>query len=96
MQAGIDLIAPIGTNVNSINSGTVHETRSEDESNGYGNYIIIESNGYYFMYAHLKNKPAFNIGTNISSGQLIGLGGDSDTTGEPHLHIESRLKSGNF
>lgn len=96
MHAGVDLVAPIGTNVFSIVSGTVHETRNEDESNGYGNYIIIENNGYYFMYAHLSYEPNFNVGDNILSGQLIGLSGDSDTTGEPHLHIESREKSGGF
>ena len=96
MHAGIDLVAPIGTNVFSIISGTVHETRNENESNGYGNHIIIESNGFYYMFAHLNSEPEYNVGDYISKGQIIGESGDSDTTNEPHLHIEAREISGGF
>ena len=80
----------------SINSGTVFETRNEDESAGYGNYIIIQTDNYYFMYAHLESEPNFTVGDNISFGQVIGLSGDSETKDEPHLQNESREKSGGF
>jgi murein DD-endopeptidase MepM/ murein hydrolase activator NlpD len=48
------------------------------------------------MYAHLESEPNFNVGDNISSGQLMALSGESDTKDEPHLHIESRRISGGF
>ena len=89
MHAGIDLNSLIGTNVHSISPGTVISSSS---GGGWGNYIIIKSGDLFFLYAHLQFKP--NISGAISKGQIIGKSGESQTEGEPHLHIEVRKQHG--
>jgi len=91
---GIDLEADIGQNVYSISGGTVWDVRHTDNSRGYGNHIVIETNEGYVMYAHLLNKPDFNVGDSIEKGQFLGFSGESDTIGKPHLHLEMRDNSG--
>ncbi len=92
---GLDLYAPIGTQVYACVSGVVHEVY---ESTTYGNTINIKGDykgtTYYFFYAHLSE-------VNVSAGDPIDAGNPIGKTGKTgnassqeakmnHLHFEVR------
>ena len=55
----------------------------------YGNYIKINhQNGYYTLYAHLKNGLNFKKNQKIKKGQTIGYMSDSGNAYGKHLHFE--------
>lgn len=91
---GIDIMAPTGTPVYSVSSGTINRIGW----NTYGGWRIniTDANGAYKMYyAHLSAfVPGMKVGHKVSTGQMIGFVGDSGygepgTTGmfSPHLHF---------
>jgi murein DD-endopeptidase MepM/ murein hydrolase activator NlpD len=85
---GINIAAPRGTPVHSIDAGTV--AYAGNEVKGYGNIVLIKhANGWISAYAHLDDvtvKP----GDAIASGQVIAKVGDSGGVAEPQLHFELR------
>lgn len=91
---GIDIMAPTGTPVYSVSSGTINRIGW----NTYGGWRIniTDAGGAYKMYyAHLSAfAPGMKVGNKVSTGQLIGFVGDSGygapgTSGmfSPHLHF---------
>lgn len=44
---------------------------------------------YTVRFAHLKDRPAFNIGEEIIKGQQIGVMGDTGQADGAHLHIDN-------
>ena len=85
---GIDLAAPIGSNVKSAAIGTI--SKIGYDSDGYGNYIIVKNvDGYFTLYAHLsKVSNGIKVGTKIGNGQVIGKSGNTGGSTDPHLHFE--------
>jgi murein DD-endopeptidase MepM/ murein hydrolase activator NlpD len=85
---GINIAAPRGTPVHSIDAGTV--AYAGNEVKGYGNIVLIKhANGWISAYAHLDDvtvKP----GDTIAAGQIIAKVGDSGGVAEPQLHFELR------
>ena len=85
---GINIAAPRGTPVRSIDAGTV--AYAGNEVKGYGNIVLIKhANGWISAYAHLDDvtvKP----GDTIAAGQTIAKVGDSGGVAEPQLHFELR------
>ena len=56
----------------------------------YGNYVKIKhDNGYYTLYAHLKDVYV-NKGVRVKKGEKIGFMGDSGNAYGAHLHFEVR------
>jgi murein DD-endopeptidase MepM/ murein hydrolase activator NlpD len=45
----------------------------------------------YLLYAHMLEAPIFSIGDPVSCADLIGIVGNSGFSGNPHLHLESRV-----
>ena len=87
-HAGIDLAAPIGTEVYACKSGIVLTT--EQNHPLYGKYIDIKHNGNTVSrYAHLS-KIFVSPGQSLTSGEVIGLVGTSGASTGPHLHFEVR------
>lgn len=87
-HAGIDLAAPIGTEVYACKSGIV--AAAEQNHPLYGKYIDIKHNGNTVSrYAHLS-KILVTRGKNVSTGETIGLVGTSGASTGPHLHFEVR------
>ena len=87
LHAGIDLAAPIGTEVFACKNGIV-TTVAYNEI--YGNYIAIKHDGNKTsLYAHLS-KTLVKTGEKVSTGQTIGLVGTTGASTGPHLHFEVR------
>lgn len=85
---GVDWALPIGTPVLAAADGAIVKIGWDPK--GYGNYVILQHNGFQTLYAHL-NYVVVKFGDNVKEGQRIG---DSGTTGfstGPHLHFELRV-----
>lgn len=81
---GIDLIAPIGTEVLASAKGTV--VKIDRLKKGLGNSVRIDhGNGLTTVYGHL-NDILVRQGQRVSSGEVIGRVGNSGTSFAPHLH----------
>jgi murein DD-endopeptidase MepM/ murein hydrolase activator NlpD len=85
---GIDIGAPSGTAINSIESGEV--LYSGNEIIGYGNIVIIKHGPTFSsVYAH----NAVNLvreGDRVDKGQLIARVGNTGRAEDFHLHFEIR------
>ncbi len=87
-HAGIDLAAPIGSEVYACKSGIV--ITAEQNHPLYGKYIDIKHNGNTVSrYAHLS-KILVSPGQTVTSGEVIGLVGTTGASTGPHLHFEVR------
>jgi murein DD-endopeptidase MepM/ murein hydrolase activator NlpD len=87
MHAGLDLAAPLGSDVYPARAGTV---AAIDEDVIYGKYVIItHDNGWTSLYGHLS---AIMVGLHsaVNSGTLIGKVGSTGQSTGPHLHFELR------
>ena len=86
-HSGIDLVAPFGTPVFAIASGTA--TVINDKS-GFGLHIIIDhGGGITSLYGHLIRVDVAN-GEDVVSGEVIGAVGSTGNSTGPHLHFEIR------
>lgn len=85
---GTDFRAAKGTPVLAINRGVVRLIGSYKES---GKMIIVDHGfGLYSLYLHLS-KIYVNRGELVTSGETIGLSGDTGYAERPHLHLSIRL-----
>lgn len=91
-HSGVDLLAPIGTNVQAIAPGTV---AFANEQGSYGKLVIINhAGGLQSRYAQLDSIKV-TVGEQINKGDLLGTVGTSGqpTSSQPHLHFEVRSSS---
>ena len=88
-HAGIDLVAPVGSNVKATLGGKVLFAGLKG---GYGNTVIIEhGSGYVTLYAHMqKFAPRLAAGRVVDKGETIGSLGDTGKVTGAHLHYEIR------
>jgi murein DD-endopeptidase MepM/ murein hydrolase activator NlpD len=85
---GINIAAPRGAPVRSIEAGTV--AYAGNEVKGYGNLILIKHpDGWISAYAHL-DEILVKVGDNVTGGQIIAKVGNSGGVSEPQLHFELR------
>ncbi|MEH1827558.1 MAG: M23 family metallopeptidase [Nostoc sp.] len=91
-HSGVDLLAPVGTNVQAIAPGTV---AFASDQGSYGKLVIINhSGGLQSRYAQLDSIKV-TVGEQVKKGDLLGTVG---TSGKPssiqsHLHFEVRSSS---
>ncbi|MCK5153370.1 MAG: M23 family metallopeptidase [Spirochaetales bacterium] len=84
---GIDVAAPLGTEVMAARSGTVQFVGFNDIC---GNFIsILHENSYETVYCHLK-KVFVQLNQQVQSGMIIGTVGNTGMSTGPHLHFEIR------
>ena len=89
MHKGIDIHLNRGDAITSAFDGMV---RIAQAKGAFGNVVIIRHyNGLETVYAHLS-KIKVKPGQIVTSGQLIGLGGNTGRSSGPHLHFEVRFK----
>lgn len=83
---GIDVAAPLGTEVHSANAGTVVYTGFQS-ARGY--YIIVKNGNIKVLYQHLKaNSIKVKMGQSVSKGQVIANVGSTGASTGSHLHLE--------
>ena len=88
LHSGIDIAAPLGSNVRAIQSGKV---AFASKFGGYGNLVTItHSEGISSLYGHLS-KVIVEVGDEVMAGEIIGEVGMSGNTTGPHLHFEIRV-----
>jgi murein DD-endopeptidase MepM/ murein hydrolase activator NlpD len=87
VHQGLDLAAPLGTEVYASRDGVVTET---GEDPVYGKYVIIEHAGNWTsLYGHLSSINTL-LRNSVKSGSLIGKVGSTGQSTGPHLHFEIR------
>jgi len=87
---GVDLAAPVGTNVVASAGGKVIVSRNSGYNGGYGSYVVVSHpNGTQTLYAHLS-ATAVSQGQNVSQGDLVGYVGNTGRSTGPHIHFEIR------
>ena len=87
-----------GRNIFAAAGGTVSEirwaanTRTNNRSGGYGNYLVIShGGGYTTLYAHLPSTPMLvRLGQKVSAGDVVAQMGNSGNASGVHLHFELR------
>ena len=85
LHRGVDLRAPMGTEVHSMAAGRV---RFAGTMSGFGNVIWLDHGASILsVYAHLSSIRV-RAGERVGAGQLIGLSGQSGDATAPHLHFE--------
>ncbi|WP_190259029.1 peptidoglycan DD-metalloendopeptidase family protein [Pelotomaculum schinkii] len=80
---GIDIGAPLGTQVLAVNDGTVLSSGWND---GFGLEIVIDHGSYKTQYAHLEFS-CVQPGDKVVAGDVIGAVGSSGRSTGPHLHF---------
>ncbi|MCC5644125.1 M23 family metallopeptidase [Nostoc sp. CHAB 5824] len=91
-HSGVDLLAPVGTDVLAIAPGTV---AFANDQGSYGKLVIINhSGGLQSRYAQLESIKV-TVGQQVNKGDLLGTVGTSGqpTSSQPHLHFEVRSSS---
>jgi len=87
-HTGQDFAAPSGTPVVSAGAGVVDFA---GRAGAYGNAIhVLHPAGVATWYAHLS-RIEVPLHASVTTGQLIGLVGDTGNTTGPHLHFEVRV-----
>ena len=92
---GIDLPAPIGTDVHAMRGGKVHHAGPAGSGGFSSRHVVVAVNDpndglVYNVYLHLASIDASVVtGASVTQGQRIATVGDDDAT-YPHLHMEFR------
>jgi len=84
LHRGVDIAVPTGTTVYAAHDGTV-TTATYDSY--YGNYVVIEKDGYTTKYAHMDSLSV-SAGQSVTKGTVIGTTGNTGSSTGSHLHIE--------
>ena len=88
---GIDIGAPMGTEVFAAREGKVAEAGA---SPTLGSYVILtHSGGMQTVYGHLS-AISVTLGQEVRTGAVIGKVGKTGLATGPHLHFEVRCKGG--
>ena len=88
MHTGIDIPAPTGTPIVSIDDGTV--TFSGVQS-GYGNVVMIKhTDGKVSLMAH-NSSNLVSVGQKVQKGQVVAKVGSTGRSTGPHVHFEIRI-----
>jgi murein DD-endopeptidase MepM/ murein hydrolase activator NlpD len=85
---GINIAAPRGTPIESVDAGVV--AYAGNELRGYGNLVLIKhANGWITAYAHCDDLLV-KKGERVHRGQVIAKVGTTGGVSEPQLHFELR------
>lgn len=79
---GIDFSAVVGTPVRAAHAGAANHYTSD----GYGLYVVVETESLRTVYAHLSEATVSNS-QQVMAGQVIGFSGNTGRSTGPHLHF---------
>jgi septal ring factor EnvC (AmiA/AmiB activator) len=89
VQKGIEIEAPIGTEIKAVHAGRVLYS---DWFKGYGKILIIDhGEGYYTLSGH-ASALLKNVGEEVRAGEVVALVGDTGSLKGPCLYFEIRQK----
>jgi murein DD-endopeptidase MepM/ murein hydrolase activator NlpD len=81
---GVDMLAPMGTPIYAVVSGTVNFRQNRLGGNAAS---LVGDNGNRYYYAHFASYEG--VSRRVNQGEVIGYNGDTgNATGTPHLHFE--------
>lgn len=89
-HTGIDIASSMGTEIKSATSGKVISCVYNHKY--YGNYVVVETDGVTFKYAHMSEIKV-NENDIINKSDVIGLVGSTGYSTGPHLHFEIAIDS---
>ena len=90
---GIDIAAPLGSQVYAVEKGVVSKSYYSDT---YGNVVFIKhDNEIETVYAHLKERTV-QEGAIVQQGEEIGKMGSTGDSSGVHLHFEVHLSKWTF
>lgn len=85
---GINIAAPLGTQVRAADNGVV--AYAGNELKGFGNLLLIKhAEGWTTAYAH-NDKLLVGRGDQVKQGQVIAVVGKTGNVDSPQLHFEVR------
>jgi murein DD-endopeptidase MepM/ murein hydrolase activator NlpD len=93
MHNGVDIAAPIGTQIKSPLDGVVSSVNFNAIG---GNQIIIKHKNFSTGYSHLNKLPSLKVGDKVKKGQIIAETGNTGRSTGPHLHFSVKDPKGNF
>lgn len=88
---GIDIAAPIGTDVLAAADGVVGSVYST--ATGGKQVVVVHDNGWKSGYAHLSEQLV-RTGDHVAQGQVIAKSGNTGQVTGPHLHFTMTDNSG--
>ena len=95
-ENAVDWTVPVGTIVCAAREGRVVGVKQDSDIGGpdrsfrpYANYVLIKhSDGTFAWYVHLQKDGAMvQVGDEVTTGQPIGLSGQTGFASKPHLHF---------
>ncbi|RLB45762.1 MAG: hypothetical protein DRJ42_29205 [Deltaproteobacteria bacterium] len=90
LHKGLDIGAPAGSPIRSVNDGLV--IYANNEVHGYGNLMmVLHEDGSVAFYAHCQRLYLF-AGQRIRRGQVLGEVGHTGLAHGDHLHFELRVR----
>jgi len=88
-HAGIDLAAPVGTEIYAARDGRVVATGFDAV---LGNFVRLDhGDGYETVYGHMS-RVLISLHDQVRSGTILGRVGSTGMSTGPHLHFEIRRK----
>ena len=87
---GVDIAAPIGTEVLAAEKGKVINVGDQDRfcpRGAYGKFVVVKhENGLTTLYGHLS-RYSVAIGQSVEEGNVVGYVGRTGYATGPHLHL---------
>ena len=92
---GIDLLAPAGTPLVAVASGTISRLSNQDRGRGGISLWLRDHQGAAYYYAHNQHNLV-RPGQRVQVGQLLARVGATGNArgGPPHLHFQIHPKGG--
>lgn len=96
-EHAVDWTVPEGTIVCAAREGRVVGVKQDSDVGGadrsfrpFANYVIIKhADGTFAEYVHLQKDGAMvELGDNVTTGQPIGISGQTGFASKPHLHFD--------
>lgn len=88
MHDGVDIAAPVGSEIHATADGTVERTGL---SSSYGHFVeVAHGDGLTSFYAHMSRTAGLQPGAKVAAGEVLGYVGSTGHSTGPHLHFEMR------
>lgn len=85
LHRGVDIAAPVGTNIQSQVTGTVEYV---GYSEGGGNFVTVtDSDGTQYWYFHMQSTSPLKPGQQVTPTTVVGTVGSTGVATGPHLHL---------